>query len=180
MAVVHRWVVAWLAVSTLVVLWDASYCLFVWPNIWTGGWDQPFYWLFTPYKKYATIDYVYGKYAFVNHEGFTRAQACMNLVESAFNFWYLYLVSRKHVAATLIGFTGSLLTVGKTILYFLNEYFSGFAHIRHNDWPTLIVYYIFPNGLWIVFPTLITFVLGRELWTQLQVSGSVRKSKKRA
>lgn len=54
---------------------------------------------------------------------------------------------------TFLAETLNILTVAKTILYWLNEYFSGFDSIGHNDAQTLLIYWIIPNGMWVT-PTL--------------------------
>jgi hypothetical protein len=45
----------------------------------------------------------------------------------------------------------------------LNEYFGGFANIGHNTPYRLIVLWIIPNGLWLLFPTYMIYVLGKEI-----------------
>jgi len=45
----------------------------------------------------------------------------------------------------------------------LNEYFSGFANIGHNTPFNLFLLWIVPNGLWLVFPTYMIYVLGTEI-----------------
>ncbi|KAE8149640.1 hypothetical protein BDV25DRAFT_155975 [Aspergillus avenaceus] len=76
--------------------------------------------------------------------------------------------------ALLIAYSASLMTLGKTILYLLNEVFSGFDNIGHNDIMTLIFLWIIPNGLWIVFPSYNVYVLGSEIVSSL-VSSTPRQ-----
>lgn len=45
----------------------------------------------------------------------------------------------------------------------LHEYFSGFANIGHNDPMTLLIYWIIPNGAWLVFPSYMIYELGNEI-----------------
>ena len=45
----------------------------------------------------------------------------------------------------------------------MNEYFSGFANVGHNSAWNLIWLWIIPNGLWLVLPTYMAFILGHEL-----------------
>lgn len=52
----------------------------------------------------------------------------------------------------------------------LNEYFSGFANIGHNNAYDLILLWIIPNGLWLIFPTYIIYVLGIEMLEALDGS----------
>ena len=63
------------------------------------------------------------------------------------NIGYLYLA---HVAgspaAPLLGFASAVMTLSKTVLYWLQEYYCGGCAGGHNDLQTLIVYWIIPNG----------------------------------
>jgi hypothetical protein len=43
--------------------------------------------------------------------------------------------------ALIIGFAASVMTLSKTVLYYFNEYFSGWASVRHNDWFTIFLFY---------------------------------------
>lgn len=71
----------------------------------------------------------------------------MNIIETVLNVIYLYLA---HVSAwppaTLIGFTGAALTLGKTVLYWAQEYYCNFCATGQNDAYTMLVYWIIPNG----------------------------------
>ena len=71
----------------------------------------------------------------------------MNLIETALNVFYLYLAHVvKYPAASVVGLTSATMTLSKTVLYFLQEYCCNFCATGHNDWKTLVVYYIIPNG----------------------------------
>ena len=63
------------------------------------------------------------------------------------NIAYLYLA---HVAgspaAPLLGFASATMTLSKTVLYWLQEYYCGGCAVGHNDLQTLVVYWIIPNG----------------------------------
>ena len=71
----------------------------------------------------------------------------MNIVETCINVLYLYFA---HIAdwpaAPLVGFAAAILTLAKTILYLLQEYFCGFCAVGHNSAGRLLLYYIIPNG----------------------------------
>ncbi|KAF7588462.1 hypothetical protein BBP40_005688 [Aspergillus hancockii] len=77
---------------------------------------------------------------------------------------------RTGATALLIAFGASLMTLSKTILYWLNEVFSGFDNIGHNDTITLIFYWVIPNGLWIIFPSYNIYILGSEIVASLESS----------
>lgn len=138
-----------------------------------GGWLQ--YPLWQPYDLYATVDYIYGWPAFERRDGFTAAQASMNVLETIGYFYYLWLLyvygqqesvdgrgamSRKRMGwfahaqavhgkwagrAALVLFGVSLMTLSKTVLYWLNEYCSGFKNIGHNDASTIFFLWIVPK-----------------------------------
>jgi hypothetical protein len=73
----------------------------------------------------------------------------MNVIETFLNILYLYLA---HVSlsstAPLVGFASAVMTLAKTMLYWLVEYYcSGTGcHVSHNDFYTLFTLWIIPNG----------------------------------
>lgn len=100
--------------------------------------------LWVPYELYVEMDYVYGWKAFNDHNGFTAAQALLNIVESLMYVYYLYIVyalGRKATAgrgakaagggflaqrfvqgqtgalAALVVFSAAVMTLSKTVLY---------------------------------------------------------------
>ncbi|ORX46068.1 hypothetical protein DM01DRAFT_1294125 [Hesseltinella vesiculosa] len=170
------WIRVWFLVSSLVVYWDATYCLFR-PHSMEGG-SLNFLW--SPYNLYATVDYVYGLPALHARDGWTSAQASLNLVESTVNLLYLYLASQPAQynpgKVQLLGFSSVLLTLNKTILYLLNEVFSGMKHTGHNDLQTFIVLWVIPNGLWILVPSMIAIQFGRQLCQRLAQAADKKSS----
>ena len=111
-----------------------------------GKWHKP---IWGPYSIYCDVDWVYGWKAFNEQNGFTAAQAIMNIVETVVYLVYLYLVGvygqessqkgrgvpsgniwtkswwgrartlqgREAGLAVLVGFSGALMTLSKTVLY---------------------------------------------------------------
>lgn len=91
-----------------------------------GKWEKPFY---TPYALYGTIDYIYGWPAYEANNGFTAAQASMNVLESLGYCGYLWIIwkyggkGRRSVGggwgglACLLGFSLSVMTFAKTVIY---------------------------------------------------------------
>jgi hypothetical protein len=69
------------------------------------------------------------------------------LIEIALNIAYVYLA---HVAqwrpAAVIGFGAAVMTLSKTILYWMQEYYCGFCKVGHNNLRDIVVLYIIPNG----------------------------------
>jgi hypothetical protein len=95
----------------------------------------------------------------------------MNVIETAFNLWYLYLAHRKlSPIAPLVGFTAAIMTLSKTVLYLAQDYFCGYCSTGHNDLRTLIIFFAIPNGFWIVFPTLIALRLSKDIATSLSLA----------
>jgi len=140
-------------------------------------------WLWKPYVFYGTVDKLYGWESFNRKDGFTGAQSAMNVVETALNVVYMYIESTSPVAP-LVGFTAASLTLAKTMLYWLQEYFCGYCAVGHNGLFNLVVAWMIPNGAWLVAPAVIMYILGRDLVTslrllhQLQGSGSATVAKK--
>ena len=63
------------------------------------------------------------------------------------NIDYLYLAHiQASPVAPLIGLISVVMTLSKTVLYWLQEYYCGGCSVGHNDFYTLFVYWIVPNG----------------------------------
>ncbi|KAI9014434.1 hypothetical protein CLU79DRAFT_848012 [Phycomyces nitens] len=149
---------------------DAGYCL-TRPHSMEGG-KWSLFW--KPYGLYGKIDHLYGIEAWDSNDGFTGAQAFMNLVETSLNLLYLWKLKAMRETTTitigqanLIGFSAALLTLAKTVLYWLVEAFSGMSHTGHNTLSQFILLWVIPNGLWIVFPALIVRNLGKDIFKRL-------------
>ncbi|OCT53831.1 hypothetical protein CLCR_10635 [Cladophialophora carrionii] len=179
--------VIWLYVSLPLVIWDTGY-IALRPHSMPGGkFHSPIWKL---YALYGTVDYVYGWPAWNGHVGFTAAQASLNAVETAMYIYYFIAIYRNAsgnllatrsiqsfflgedensvrgpgvAKAVLYLFSAAVMTFSKTVLYWLNEYFSGFANIGHNSAYNLVFLWIIPNGLWLVFPAYIMYLLGAEI-----------------
>ncbi|KAL1941661.1 hypothetical protein VTO73DRAFT_7100 [Trametes versicolor] len=166
----HVWVSLWFALTIPVIFWDAGYC-FLRPRSMVGG---DLHWIWKPYALYQEVDYVYGVRAYQNGDGFTNAQSALNIVENFMNIAYLYLA---HVsgspAAPLVGFASAVMTLSKTVLYWLQEFYCGGCAVGHNDLKTLIVYWIIPNGLWLVVPSFIIWQLTKDITGMLRVADRV-------
>lgn len=156
--------------------------------------------IWTPYEIYASIDYVYGWPGWEKHDGFGGAQAALNVIEAIGYGLYLMIIFNHGVTTTrgkgvqvgqgvkgwfaggrevqgktaskaaLIGFSMAVMTLSKTVLYYFNEYFSGFENVKHNDWPTLILFYVIMNGLWVIFPSYMVYVFGAEILEGLHIA----------
>ncbi|KAJ5219069.1 uncharacterized protein N7498_001168 [Penicillium cinerascens] len=186
----------WLFVSVPLVAWDAGYVLLrphsmpggrLHSPIWTpyalyGTVDYIYGWPaynarngFTAaqtvmnlvetvgYLYYLWIVYCYGS-TVASGRGARKSQKGL--------VWMLtgekVVAGRTGAIALLVAYTASALTLSKTVLYWLNEFFSGFDNIGHNDLSALIFLWIIPNGLWIVFPTYNMYGLGVEILNALE------------
>ncbi|KAM0095449.1 hypothetical protein ACP6JD_001125 [Aspergillus fumigatus] len=76
---------------------------------------------------------------------------------------------RTGATALLVAYSASVMTSSKTVLYWLNEAFSGFANIGHNDALTLITLWIIPNYN--------IYTLGKEILAALETSAPVSRTK---
>ncbi|KAH8921638.1 hypothetical protein BT69DRAFT_311819 [Atractiella rhizophila] len=173
------WIRIWFFVSSLLVIWDFCYC-FLRPHSMEGG---ALNFLWRPYILYAEVDYVYGWKAYEEKDGFTNAQSSLNVIETILNFAYLYLSSsplpETRAKALLIGFTSVVMTESKTILYWLQEYFCNYCCVGQNTLFRLIVLWIIPNGLWLIFPAIIAYQFGNEILESLSATGAVTTSSKK-
>ncbi|KAG6334855.1 hypothetical protein ID866_4231 [Astraeus odoratus] len=163
----HTWISLWFLITIPVIFWDASYCLMR-PRSMEGG---DLHWIWPGYEIYQNVDYVYGLESFQRNDGFPSAQASLNLIENVLNIIYIYYAHfSPSSVAPLIGFAGALMTLSKTVLYWAQEYFCGFCATGHNDLATWLVYWILPNGLWILFPGMVVYTLGKDIAATLAVA----------
>ncbi|MCJ1448935.1 MAG: hypothetical protein MMC23_009454 [Stictis urceolatum] len=188
----------WLLISLPLVIWDTGYVLLR-PHSMPGG---KLHWpIWEPYGLYGSVDYIYGFPAWEASNGFTAAQAALNVVETVMYLGYLYLVGvhgvesgrvdgrgatkalgwlgagrvvggREAGVAVLIGFSASVMTLSKTVLYWANEAFSGWHNIGHNDLFSLVFMWIIPNGAWLILPTYMTYVFAAEILEGLTAESS--------
>ncbi|ODN76401.1 uroporphyrinogen-III C-methyltransferase [Cryptococcus wingfieldii CBS 7118] len=167
-----NWISLWMAAASIVVAWDVAYCLCR-PRSFAGG---DLAWIWKPDNNYGEIDYIYGWKAYNEGDGFTAAQATLNLLEVTLAVIYLYLRHSSprhssapyHSSALLVGFASALMTWSKTVLYILQEYLCGWCNVGHNDRWTFWCMWVIPNCSWIVFPGLITLALGSHILSALQ------------
>ncbi|CAO2653171.1 Nn.00g025820.m01.CDS01 [Neocucurbitaria sp. VM-36] len=197
--------ILWLTVSIPLVLWDCLYILLR-PHTMAGGALQWPIW--KPYEVYAAIDHVYGWPGWDNKDGFGGAQGVLNGVELVLYGLYAMIIYNHGVPAAsgtglqlgegvgawfaggrkvrgntgnralIIGFAAAVMTLSKTILYYFNEYYSGFANVRHNDWFTLFLFYGLMNGLWVIFPAYMTIVFSADILQGLDIAAEASAKKR--
>lgn len=176
----------WLAVSLPLVIWDFTY-MFLRPHSMPGG---AYHWpLWVPYELYGRIDYVYGWKAYDAQSGFSGAQSFLNIVETLMYLYYVYiwytqgkvvptngtrkvLTGRAAGEAVAVGFAAACMTVSKTVLYWLCEWFSNYENIGHNTARDVVILWIIPNGLWLIFPTFMIFELWEDIVGAFEVASS--------
>lgn len=193
-------VLVWLMFSVPLVIWDTGYVLLrphsmpggkFHSPIWTpyglyGTIDYVYGWPainarngFTSAQGllnlFETITYVY-YLAVVYIHGTTATssgRASTKKIRKSLS-WFLFedkvVPGRIGSLALLIAFSGSVATFSKTVLYWCNEYFSGFANIGHNKPIDLLFLWIIPNGLWLIFPACMIYVFGSEIMYALETS----------
>ncbi|KZS91441.1 hypothetical protein SISNIDRAFT_456701 [Sistotremastrum niveocremeum HHB9708] len=139
------------------------------------------HWIWKPYSIYQDVDLVYGVKTFEDGSGFTNAQSLMNVIETLINLYYLYLAHRSvpSPSAPLVGFTGAVMTLSKTVLYWAQEYYCNYCAVGHNTVQDLIVLWIIPNGAWIVLPAFITYRLGKDISQSLASSEAIARAYKK-
>jgi hypothetical protein len=131
-------------ISLPLVIWDALYILLR-PHTMAGGALQ--WPLWKPYEIYAAVDHVYGWPGWESNDGWGGAQGVMNVVEVVLYGLYISIVMNHGIPsangkgvqvsegvsswlsggmrvagkrgnrALMLGFSASLLTLSKTILY---------------------------------------------------------------
>ncbi|KAM3551496.1 hypothetical protein MY1884_007692 [Beauveria asiatica] len=179
----------WLGVSLPLVIWDTVYVLGR-PHTMEHGWLHWPFW--SPYKLYGEVDHVYGWKAFHAKSGFTAAQGALNAVETVMYLVYAWaffakavddagvdgkraVTGRRGAQAVLVGFSAAVMTLSKTILYWLNEYYSGFDNIGHNDLFSLVFLWIIPNGAWLVGSTWMIYSLGGDILRGIEAASHVKE-----
>ncbi|MCJ1254802.1 hypothetical protein MMC24_002618 [Lignoscripta atroalba] len=131
-----------------------------------GGWLHSPIWV--PYALYGTVDYIYGFPAWEARNGFTAAHDDLRggnerAGEGSAEQEAAGVVGRREGAewkASGVGGAG------------MNEAFSGFANIGHNDALSLLFLWIIPNGAWIALPSYMVYVFGQEILEGLALASN--------
>ncbi|TDZ24002.1 hypothetical protein Cob_v003298 [Colletotrichum orbiculare MAFF 240422] len=181
----------WLLVSLPLVIWDTGYVLL---RPWTMPGGHLHWPLYVPYALYGEVDHVYGWKAFNARNGFTSAQGTLNAVETLMYLWYVWVYfsrgrgvegplgvrkvvgGRAGALAVVVGFSAAVMTLSKTVLYWANEYFSGFDNIGHNPPLDLLFLWIIPNGAWLLGSGYMIASLGGEIVDGLALASKTTKT----
>ncbi|KAJ5084571.1 hypothetical protein NUU61_009150 [Penicillium alfredii] len=186
----------WLVFSVPLVVWDAGYVLLrphsmpggrlhspIWaPYALYGTVDYIYGWpafnarngftaAQTVLNVVETLGYIYYLWIVYRHGATISPGRGSQKLGKGF-LWLLtgdkVVSGRTGAIALLVAYTASVMTLSKTLLYWLNEFFSGFENIGHNDAVSLILLWIIPNGLWIIFPGYNIYVLGADILSSLE------------
>ncbi|KAL3879201.1 hypothetical protein ACJMK2_031509 [Sinanodonta woodiana] len=155
-----RWARIWFWISSVVVLFDATFCVFrpyTLPG--SGGFLAA---LFMPYKYYIMVDRRYGDAT----DSFSLSQGLCNYVEILLNIIALNMPSCYAKETKLTAFMASTMTMWKSVLYLLMFYDlgGGDSRYRENANPILeIIFGVIPIIIWIIVPLIII----RNMWKDL-------------
>ncbi|KAF8813414.1 hypothetical protein BYT27DRAFT_7180912 [Phlegmacium glaucopus] len=161
----YSWISLWFLVTAPIILWDAGYVLMR-PRSMEGG-DLRWFW--TGFEMFERIDHVYSVKGYHDRAGFAPAAAISNLIETSLNLAYLYTV---HISpndiAPLFGFSGASLTLLKTTIWVLQEYYCGGCSLAGKDHLLdTFKFWVCPNIVWFSLCTLIVARLGGDISTSL-------------
>ena len=153
---IPRWIRLWVAISCAIVLWDITF-LFFRPHSLPGG---SLDWVWLPYATYIQVDLSYADLG----NSFVKAQGFMSFLELwVYAAGVRYFAQSKMRNAQLFIFSALILTAAKTLLIFVLEILSEFAHTGHASAIDWVAVYFLPNVAWVVVPLLAAVQLGRAL-----------------
>lgn len=146
---VPKWLTIWLVLSSLIVIFDASYVLLR-PATMRGGDLFPY---FSPYALYIQFDTLYGNLT----DSFVVIQSWLNLVEVSLILFAVALslsscIIKKLVSA-LIVLTASAFVFWKTVIYIWYSHDFTSEAVKSFSLDAIFVFVI-PSSLWIIFPFL--------------------------
>eukprot|EP01102_Stenamoeba_stenopodia_P010097 TRINITY_DN3002_c0_g1_i1.p1 TRINITY_DN3002_c0_g1~~TRINITY_DN3002_c0_g1_i1.p1 ORF type:complete len:204 (+),score=42.64 TRINITY_DN3002_c0_g1_i1:70-612(+) len=141
------WAYWWFYISFPIVIWDASYVL-TRPHSMHGGSLNA---IFSPYELYITAD---RRYADIT-DGFVIGQSWLNLIEVLLGVFAC--LRRGTPSALVLGYSSALMSLAKTILYFMCEFLGGFKYTGGTDLQTFITLFFIPSFFWVLFPGLIVW-----------------------
>ncbi|KAH0342450.1 hypothetical protein KCU81_g5670, partial [Aureobasidium melanogenum] len=193
----------WLAVSLPLVIWDTLY-VFLRPHSMPGGkYQKPLWVPYELYGQIDHI-YGWPAYNSGNGFTAAQSTVNVVECAGYFYYLYLVYAygrteatvqgtgapDKKHVGkpgqsrtvygktaaqAVLLLYGVALMTLSKTVLYWLNEAFSGFGNIGHNSASDIFFLWALPNGLWIILPIYLVYVSAKEILEGLEVAVSSNK-----
>ncbi|XP_012943152.1 uncharacterized protein LOC101848843 [Aplysia californica] len=155
------WVLVWFYVTAAVCTWDATFIMLR-PYTLPGG---SLAWFWYVYKYYVTVDQRYQD----TKDAFVFAQSLLNYAEVVFNIITIVMHYRLSRHTTTTAFMVSVMTMWKTILYFLmfTEFCTGGVYRRGNTALQEFILVVLPNIVWVIIPLGVM----AELWGCLTPQG---------
>ena len=151
-------IVAWLLISSLIVIFDASYVLLR-PESMRGG---SLFQYFSPYELYCKFDTLYCH----DSDRFVVIQSWLNLMEITMAFislaMYAFGKQSTQLLGSILAVIVSAFTFWKTVIYiwYADAYLTHDAHTFTTE--SIYVFY-FPTAFWIVFPLYVLWVVPRRI-----------------
>ena len=169
---ISKGIYLWLVLSSVIVLFDASYVLLR-PHSLKGG---QYEWLFEPYQIYIQFDTLYGD----NNDPFVVIQSWLNLAEIAMAFLAVGLSVMKSEKAKLRGallaIIVSAFTFWKTVIYvwYAHPFLTEQAKSLNLE---AFKYFHLPTSFWLICPIWTILSVGCRISKQTQ--GRVEEKKKK-
>lgn len=152
----------WLVISSLVVIYDASYVLLRPRSMLNGD----LFSVFSAYDLYIKYDTLYGNLK----DSFVVIQSYLNLVEVTMLLISVVLASsscwKKQFIGAFIAVVGSSFVLWKTIIYvlYVEDFASELVGLNLQCFLVLIL----PTSFWLIFPLLTILYTGKNIMNQLQ------------
>lgn len=141
-----NWVLVWFYLTAAICTWDATFIMLR-PYTLPGG---SLAWFWYLYKYYVTVDQRYQD----TGDAYVFAQSLLNYAEVILNIMCIIMHYRlsRHTATT--AFMVSVMTMWKTVLYFLmfSEFCTGGIYRRGNTAFQELFLMVIPNIIWIIAP----------------------------
>uniref|UniRef100_A0A0B6ZC12 EXPERA domain-containing protein n=1 Tax=Arion vulgaris TaxID=1028688 RepID=A0A0B6ZC12_9EUPU len=151
------WMLIWFYSTTVICTWDATFIMLR-PHSLPGGSLATLWYL---YKYYVTVDQRYMD----TNDAFVYAQSLLNYAEVIFNIVTIIMHYHCSRHTSTIAFMVSVMTMWKTILYFLmfTELCTGGAYRAGNTAMQEFFLVVIPNIIWVIIPLYIMYVLWQKL-----------------
>lgn len=156
MFTIPKWITLWLVVSSIIVLFDASYVLLR-PATMRGG---PLFSFYSPYDLYIKFDTLYGNLS----DSFVVIQSWLNLIEISMILFGVYLSrsSDKRIKAAIVMIVASAFVFWKTVIYVLYSHDHTTADVKQLTTQAILVFVI-PTLFWLICPILTIIALSKKL-----------------
>lgn len=168
---VPKGILLWVFVSNIIVLFDAFFVLNR-PETLKGG---KYYWIFKPYENYYKFDTLYQ----MNTDTFVIIQSWLNVCQGFISIIAVILClcscRIKRALGGVLCFVTSCFVFWKTVIFLWYDHDFLSADAKNYTPESLLCYY-FPSSIWIIFPLLSIFLIGRRMVKSL--SQKVEEEKK--